>query len=148
MYSQKCNFSALEVTCFYTCSVLASWHSRKPSFDLLAHWSLLEPQTAADIQFFERCMSSYWSPDLSDALWPAKQLFRRHSATDTLISWISFWYVSESNFFNRYISIEATTSYDHFSVLGFSIVIQIQPTAQGHVKARCAAKITALTVAW
>ena len=38
-------------------------------------------------------------------------------------------------------------SYDHFSVLGYSIAIQIQPTAQGHVKARCAAKITTLIVA-
>ena len=47
-----------------------------------------------------------------------KQLFRRHSATDTLIS---FRYVAESNFFNQ-----ATTSYDYFSGLGYSLLTKVQ----------------------
>ena len=46
----------------------------------------LESPTASNIQFFECCMSSYRSPALNDVLWPPKQLFRRHSATYTLVS--------------------------------------------------------------
>ena len=55
-------------------AVLA-WHSRKPSFDLLALKGTLGTANIANIQFFECCMSSYRSPGLNDVLWRPKQIF-------------------------------------------------------------------------
>ena len=72
--------------------VLLKWTAFRPALfwpDTVANqgsicWRLRAPldlPTAANIQFFECCMSAYQSPDLNDVVWPPKHLFRRHSAT-------------------------------------------------------------------
>ena len=74
--------------------VLLKWTAFRPALfwhDTVANqgwicWRLRAPfdlPTAANIHFFECCMSAYRTPDLNDVLWPPKHLFRRHSATYT-----------------------------------------------------------------
>ena len=86
--------TACHVTPQNTFFVLLKWPAFRPALfwpDTVANqvsicWRLtapLELPTAANIQFFECCMSAYRSPDFNDVLWPPKQLFRRHSATYT-----------------------------------------------------------------